>query len=175
MKLAKVFWFTGLSGAGKSTISIISKNKLELEGYKVLILDGDVVRSEINPNLGFSKIDIEKNNHIILELCINSLSKYDIIFVPIISPYKKSRKNARKKLNFSFYEIYIYAELKTLYQRDTKGLYKLARKGLINNLIGISNSNKYEPPSNPDLKLNTTIYTEEETVNYFTNFVKNVI
>ena len=93
---ASVYWFTGLSGAGKSTIAEEAKSKLELMGLQILILDGDVVRQNLHYSLGFSKSDIEENNRLISKLCVKHRQEYDIILVPIISPYRKSRNSAKK-------------------------------------------------------------------------------
>ena len=157
MKPAGVFWFTGLSGVGKSTIAEGTNFKLESIGVRTLILDGDAIRGEFHPNLGFSESDIKENNRIILELCIKHRHKYDIILAPIISPFRSSRYAARKKLGKAFYEISLYADLDTLHKRDTKGLYKLAREGKIDTLIGVSKKSKYEPPENADLYINTDL------------------
>ena len=108
MSTASIFWFTGLSGAGKSTIAEAVKSRLELNGLKVFILDGDNVRSQLHKNLGFSKSDIEENNRLISELCVQYQTKYDIILVPIISPFNKSRNAARKKIGKNFFEISLH-------------------------------------------------------------------
>jgi adenylyl-sulfate kinase len=166
-----IFWFTGLSGVGKSTIANAAKLKLELMGFKVLILDGDVVRSKLHWDLGFSKCDIEENNRLISELCVKKKLEYDIILVPIISPYRQSRSKAKNKIGKNFYDIYLFADLETLYDRDTKGLYKQARDGVIDNLIGVSKTSKYEPPDKPDLKIDTKNNSINDSVEIFINFV----
>ena len=171
MTSADIYWFTGLSGAGKSTIAETAKLKLELMGLRVLVLDGDHVRQELHQNLGFSVSDIEKNNRLISGLCENYRQKYDLIFVPIISPYKRSRSAARKKLGKGFYEIFLDADLDILNKRDTKGLYKKARNGVIDNLIGVSKKSKYELPDNPDLRIDTVKYSIHDSVEIFMNFV----
>ncbi len=96
MTTARVFWFTGLSGVGKTTIAKIANFRLQKMGLKVLVLDGDVVRNELHRDLGFSKSDIEENNRLISEICVKKKKEYDIILVPIISPYKQSRSAAKK-------------------------------------------------------------------------------
>jgi len=175
IKFASVFWFTGMSGVGKSTISEAVKSRLELIGIHVLILDGDYVRSELNKNLGFSKPDIKENNRLVSELCVKHQREFDVIFVPIISPLIDSRNAAKERIGNKFYEIFVYADLNTLQKRDTKGFYKKAIKGQMNDLIGVSKTNKYEAPKNPDLFINTVIYTEKESIDYFYNFVLNKI
>jgi len=175
MTNADIYWFTGLSGVGKSTIADAAKLKLELMGFKVLVLDGDVVRSELHWDLGFSKCDIEENNRLISELCVKKQLEYDIILVPIISPYRQSRSTVKTKIGKNFYEIYLYADIGTLYERDTKGLYIQAKNGVIDNLIGVSKSSKYESPENPDLKIDTVNNSVYESVEIFMNFVINNI
>lgn len=175
MTSASVFWFTGLSGVGKSTIAEAAKSQLELMQLKVLVLDGDNVRREIHPDLGFSESDIEKNNHLISELCIKHRQEYDIILVPIISPFRRSRFAAKKKIRKWFYEIHVDAETNTLFKRDTKGLYRQAKEGKLVDLIGFSKSLKYEPPENPDLRINTTNCSIEDSISTFIKFVKRKI
>ena len=171
MTTADIYWFTGLSGVGKTTIADAAKLKLELMGLRVLVLDGDHVRQELHQNLGFSVSDIEENNRLISVLCEKHRQKYDLILVPIISPYKQSRSAAQKKLGKGFYEIFLDADLETLYERDTKGLYKQARNGVIDDLIGVSKTSKYESPENPDLKIDTVKYSIHDSVEIFMNFV----
>ena len=96
MTTASVYWFTGLSGVGKSTIAKAAKSKLGLMGFKVLVLDGDDVRQKRHHNLGFSESDIVENNLLISELCVKQRQEYDIIIVPIISPFRRSRSAAKK-------------------------------------------------------------------------------
>jgi len=171
MNNASVFWFTGLSGSGKTAISEATKLKLQLLGLNVFILDGDIVRRDLHRSLGFSKSDIKENNKLVLDLCLKYRQEYDIILVSIISPYKSSRSLARKKLGKEFYEIYIETDKKTLYERDTKGLYKMALNGEKDNLIGFSSSNIYEPPKNPELKIDTGSIELELSVDIFYEFV----
>ena len=171
MTTARVFWFTGLSGVGKSTIAKIANFRLQKMGFKVLVLDGDVVRNELHRDLGFSKCDIAENNRLISEICVNKKLEYDIILVPIISPYRQSRSAAKEKIGKRFYEIYLHADLETLHERDTKGLYKKMRDGEIDNLIGVSKTSKYESPVNPDLQIDTVNLSVDESVDQFMNFV----
>src|SRR3989338_3709022 len=111
MKRALVFWFTGLSGSGKSTVADGVKPLLEKAGYKTIVLDGDEVRRRHATSLGFSEEDIKKNNSLIVGLCEETRQKYDVILVPIISPYAASRQEAKKRLGDGFYEIYFNADL----------------------------------------------------------------
>jgi len=163
MKSALAFWFTGLSGAGKSTIASRVRWRLEKQGFKVLILDGDEVRKHQSRNLGFSEADIKANNSIIVNLCLSSRRKYDVILVPIISPYSSSRKEARDALSPGFYEIYFNANIETVGKRDKKGLYAKAAIGEIDNLIGFSPKSSYEVPKHPDYVANTEKEDVSET------------
>src|SRR4051812_21104912 len=99
MTKALVFWFTGLSGAGKTTIALDLQKRLKAGGRSVLILDGDDVRKCLHVHLGFSPEDIRKNNALIVQLCQEQRAHHDINFVPIISPYRDSRANARALLS----------------------------------------------------------------------------
>jgi len=141
-KRSKVLWFTGLSGSGKTTIAEGTYQHLIKNGKKVKILDGDKIRGEIHYNLGFTKMDIEKNNKKIAELCIDLISSYDFIIVPIISPFSYLRKKVRAMIGLGFYEIYIQASLTKVINRDVKGLYKKALRNEINNFS--DNKNKIQ-------------------------------
>ena len=171
MKDALIFWFTGLSGSGKTTIAGATKTLLEAKGYSVLILDGDDIRNLLHVNLGFSKEDIIKNNSLIIKLCQKYRKDYDIILVSIISPYKSSRKKAKDALKPRFYEVFCKAEIELLISRDTKGLYSKALKGELDNLIGFSTTSPYEAPLTPDLVLETGNSSIKDTVNNFYGFI----
>lgn len=153
---AEIFWFTGLSAVGKTTLARAVQKRLQDTGHSVLSLDGDLVRNTINTHLGFTPTDIKANNASIVRLCKKFGADYDAILVPIISPYIESRLIAKDAISPHFHEIYITASHKTLRSRDPKGLYKKASSGELDNLIGFSSTNIYEPPKNPDLVINTT-------------------
>lgn len=152
---AKVLWFTGLSGSGKTTIALELKKKLEAKGKKVKIFDGDIVRTELHKHLGFTPEDIKENNRLISELCLKHLNEFDFILVPIISPFRESRKKARILLGDSFVEVYVKAPLDVVIKRDVKGHYKKALMGEIKNFIGIDKNVPYEEPSKADIILDT--------------------
>jgi len=171
MMLSQIFWFTGLSGVGKTTIANLVKNHFKQKKRLVLVLDGDDIRSKLHKHLGFSPPEIKKNNQLIASLCQKYRHGNDIILVPIISPYRKSRSLARIMLQPGYYEIHFDADIETLHIRDTKGLYKMAQQGEINNLIGVSKKNVYEPPTKPDLYLNTSSQTTADTLGEFINFI----
>lgn len=159
-----VLWFTGMSGAGKTTIAENTSDKLRKKDLHPLILDGDIIRESLHKHLSFSKEDIMENNRLISELCNQKKNEYDVIIVPIISPYKISRDKARAAIGPQFFEIYIETPLDTLIKRDSKGLYQKSLEGKIDNLIGFSKKNIFEKPENPDLTINTNDRTIEESV-----------
>jgi len=171
MKCGRVFWFTGLSGSGKTTVAMAVKHFLDENGYSVLILDGDDVRSRLHIELGFTPEDIKTNNSLIVKLCETQRENFDVLLVPVISPYVSSRAEAREKLAEGFFEIYFSADLDTVMERDVKGLYRKAKNGEITNLIGYSPSNIYEPPINPDFVLNSGCDSTEKSVTELHRFV----
>ena len=148
-------WFTGLSGSGKTTLAEALKNELEQRGKSVCILDGDVVRSTLHKNLGFSREDIRENNRLIAGLALERGATHDMVLVPVISPYREDRKTARFIIGEGFLEVFIDCPLSICENRDAKGLYKKARAGEIENFIGVSESNPYERPENPDIVVRT--------------------
>ena len=167
----KVYWFTGLSGAGKTTIANKLKVKLDFLNYSIKIIDGDDVRATLHKNLGFTINDIKINNKLIAQLCVDNLCKYDVILVPIISPYAASREDARIKIGSSFKEVYISAKIETVINRDTKGLYQKAINGEINNMIGYSSDSIYEIPHSPDLVIDTELTNVNDSVESFYQFI----
>lgn len=171
MKRALAFWFTGLSGSGKTTVAQGVKRLLEKAGYAVLIVDGDEVRASLHHNLGFSKADVKKNNALIAELCAARRNEFDVILVPIISPYAVSRKQAKKKLGDGFFEIYFDADVRCVHARDTKGLYAKADRGEMRNLIGYDPSAVYEKPIQPDFIVHSAVESPEVSIQAFFNFV----
>lgn len=171
MKHALVVWFTGLSGSGKSTIAGLAANHLISKGFKVEIVDGDVVRETLTANLGFSYEDIFKNNHIIADICLKRRPFCDIIFVPVISPFNKLRQEIRQKVGEPFLEVYIRASVETVSKRDPKGLYKLASEGKISSMVGLTEKMPYEVPQNPDLVLNTEMCNIQISVDKLTDYI----
>lgn len=158
----KIAWFTGLSGSGKTTISLITHSLLRESAKEVLILDGDSVRKTIHRHLGYGPEDVFENNRLIAELCKDNIDNYDVILVPIISPLRKAREEAKKILGYRFYEIYVYASLNKVRQRDPKGYYEKFYSGELPGFIGVDESFPYEPPTYPHLTLNTESATAEQ-------------
>lgn len=170
-KTAIVAWFTGLSGAGKSTLARKLADRLRSKGLTFLTLDGDQVRNQYHVNLSFSKEDILENNRLIAEICKSNILKYDVIIVPIISPYAVGRAKAREAIGHSFCEIHIHASKEELVRRDTKGFYKKSLAGQMDNLIGFSETNPYEVPPSPDFSINTEQETQDQSVENLCAFI----
>ena len=172
---APVFWFTGLSGSGKSTVAEAANTRFTQDGVKVLMLDGDDVRRRLHRDLGFSESDIKTNNSLIAELCEKNRRDYGVIIVPIISPFRSSRAAARRLLTPGYFEIYIQASVNIVRRRDVKGLYSMADRDEITNLIGYSPGSVYEPPTNADLTLPTGLKSEQTIIDTFCDFVYGII
>ena len=175
MGKAPVFWFTGLSGAGKTTIAQGVKARLAAQGRRVLILDGDDVRKRLHVDLGFAPGDIRRNNALIAQLCQEQRAAHDVIFVPIISPYLESRASARRLLSPGFYELYFCADLDTVVRRDTKGFYAKAERGEMDNMIGFSPGAVYESPERPDLTIDSGKESIEASTENFFGFVDKAL
>jgi len=145
-----------MSGSGKSTLAEYIKNTYQSEGYTVRIIDGDDIRDRDVEKLGFGRKDVEVNNLRIAKLCLDSKdSEFDLILVPVISPYDEVRKRTRSLLEPYYHLVYVETDIDSLKERDTKGLYKAADQGLISDLIGYSEINPYDRPSDADFVVNT--------------------
>lgn len=160
METGFTLWFTGLSCAGKSTIAELVEKDLRAKGYKVEILDGDVVRTNLSKGLGFSKEDRDTN---ILRIGFVSklLTRNGVIaIVAAISPYTEIRRQVRKEVG-NFCEVYVKAPLDTCIERDVRGLYKKALAGEIKNYTGIDDP--YEEPVNAEIVIETNTETPEQS------------
>jgi adenylyl-sulfate kinase len=154
-------WFTGMSGAGKSTISQQIFERLKQSGAKVELLDGDVVRTHLSKGLGFSKEDRDTNVRRIGFVC-NLLSRNGVIAIAAaISPYREVREEIRREIE-NFVEVYVHAPLEVLAERDVKGLYKKAIAGEIPSFTGVSDP--YEPPVNPEVAVDSSTEPLEESI-----------
>src|SRR5919199_5382068 len=153
-------WFTGLSGAGKTTISRAVEERLNSYGHKVEILDGDVVRQNLTKGLGFSKEDRDENIRRVGFVAALLTRNQVTVLVSAISPYRAIRQEVRERIG-NFVEVYVNAPLQVCEQRDVKGLYKKARAGEIKNFTGIDDP--YEPPLNPEVECRTDLETLEES------------
>ena len=145
-------WFTGLSGSGKSTLADYLTPILRERGKMVEILDGDEVRENLSKGLGFSKEDRDTNIRRIGYVA-NLLSRNGVVSIcAAISPYRDLRREIRDKTE-TFVEVFVEAPLEVVEERDTKGLYKKARAGIIKNFTGISDP--YEDPENAEISVHT--------------------
>ena len=156
-----ILWFTGLSGAGKSTIANLVEKKLTLAGRHTYLLDGDNIRHGLNRDLGFTDADRVENIRRVAETARLFVDAGLIVLVSFISPFRSERRMARELVAADeFLEVYVDAPLEVAEARDVKGLYKKARAGEIQHFTGIDSP--YEPPLEPDLHLDTTTATAEE-------------
>ena len=146
--MGNVIWFTGLSGSGKTTLAESLLSKLKNENLSVTLIDGDRVRDSRKKKLGFSRSDIEQNGFYVL--------------VAVITPFETVRREARKRLGPNYFEVFVSTSLDICKSRDTKGLYRKAELGEIENLIGVSATVPFEPPNTPDLAIDTHQMTVEE-------------
>jgi adenylylsulfate kinase len=169
-KSGLILWFTGLSGSGKTTIAERISVCLQESNISVQIFDGDQVRTTRHRHLGFSERDIKTNNELIVNICVEDRKFFDVVIVPIISPYSQSRREARIKLQPRFYEIYFSANLDCVRQRDVKGLYAKSDSGIIKNMIGLSSVNPYQPPESPDLIIDTENESIQQSVEKLLQF-----
>lgn len=156
-------WFTGLSGAGKSTIANALEKALNLQGKHTMILDGDNVRMGLNYDLGFTERDRIENIRRLAQVAKLMNDAGLITLVASISPFQEERKMAKEIIGAdSFVEVYISTSLDECMKRDVKGLYEKAKNGEILNFTGISSP--YEVPQNPDIILDTTQCTIDDAV-----------
>ncbi len=153
-------WFTGLSGAGKTTICQAVEEKLRSGGYQLEVLDGDIVRENLTKGLGFSKEDRDENIRRIGFVAHLLTRNGVIVLVSAISPYRAVREEVRQKIG-DFVEVYVSTPLEVCEERDVKGLYKRARAGQIKQFTGIDDP--YEPPLNPEVNCQTQQETIEES------------
>lgn len=170
----KTIWMTGLSGAGKSTLINEVEKRLFAEGKHTMLLDGDNVRMGLNKNLGFKEQDRIENIRRVAEVAKLMNDAGLITLTSFISPFASDRRSARDIIgNDNFIEIYISTPLEECERRDVKGLYKRARSGEIPNFSGISSP--YEAPENPEITIDTTDMTVEESVDYLMEELKKYI
>jgi bifunctional enzyme CysN/CysC len=156
-----VVWFTGLSGAGKSTIANIVESKLHAAGVRTYLLDGDNVRHGLNRDLGFTDADRVENIRRIAEVSRLMVDAGLVVLVSFISPFRAERRLARERVeDGEFVEVFVDTPLNVAEQRDPKGLYAKARKGELRNFTGIESP--YEAPESPEVRIDTTTATAEQ-------------
>jgi adenylylsulfate kinase len=153
-------WFTGLSGAGKTTIAEIVEHELKERGLRVEVLDGDIVRTNLSKGLSFSRED-RNINVLRIGFVANLLTRSGVaVIVSAISPYKEARDQVRRRI-IDFVEVFVDVPLEVAAERDVKGLYQKAFAGEIENFTGVSDP--YEPPVAPDLVIKTDEEAPEES------------
>ena len=167
-----IIWLTGLSSSGKTTLSIALESVLFQQKALVTVLDGDVVRSGLNHDLGFSAKDRKENIRRIGEVALLLAHQALVVIVAFISPFREDRDRVRHSIDTGrFIEVFVDCPLSVCEERDTKGLYKKARNGDISDFTGISSP--YEPPLNPDIHLKTSEQTVEECIETIIEFLDN--
>lgn len=165
-----MIWFTGLSGSGKSTIAIALERELQKRGLLCRILDGDNIRCGINNNLGFSAEDRIENIRRIAEIGKLFVDTGIITIAAFISPNNAIREMAANIIGKEdFMEVYISTPIEECERRDVKGLYAKARRGEIKDFTGVSSP--FEAPQHPDLSLDTSVLSVEESVNLLLNLI----
>ncbi len=161
----RVLWFTGLSGSGKSTIANEVEKSLNLMNRHTFLLDGDNVRHGLNKDLGFTEADRIENIRRVGEVAKLMTDAGLIVLTAFISPFRAERKMVREMLpEDEFIEIFVDTPLAVAEERDVKGLYKKARSGQLKNFTGIDSP--YEPPENPEIRVNTVEMTPAEAADY---------
>ncbi len=158
-----VLWFTGLSGAGKTTIAELVAPALERRGVLVDTLDGDVLREHLSKGLGFSKQDRDTNIERIGWVSSRLVRAGAAVVVSAISPYEETRRKVRRMVeeHGAFVEVYVATALDECARRDVKGLYARAFAGELQEFTGVSDP--YEEPSNPELRIDTEEHMPEDS------------
>lgn len=164
-----VIWFTGLSGAGKSTIALCLEERLNNLGKLTYMLDGDNLRHGLNKDLNFTIEDRKENIRRVSEVAKLFLDAGIITLASFISPLRDDRSFARKIIGNNFIEVYVKCPINLCKERDPKGLYKKAEKGLIKNFTGIDSV--YEEPINEEILIDTSNKTLDEEIDMIINFL----
>jgi bifunctional enzyme CysN/CysC len=168
-----IVWFTGLSGAGKSTVANLVEKKLHAERRHTYLLDGDNVRHGLNRDLGFTATDRIENIRRVGEVAKLMTDAGLIVLTAFISPFRAERDMVRAMLpDGEFVEIFIDTPLVVAEARDVKGLYKKARSGRLKNFTGIDSP--YEPPEAPDIRVDTTAMSPEDAAERIVEHVLGV-
>lgn len=167
-----VLWFTGLSGAGKSTIANNVDARLFARGCHCFVLDGDNVRHRLNRDLGFTDADRNENVRRAGEVARLMVDAGLIVLVTFISPFREQRQTARSLFSpGEFVEIHVDTPLVVAEARDPKGLYRKARSGLITHFTGVDSP--YEAPDRPELRLDTTERSAEQSADAVVDYLRD--
>jgi bifunctional enzyme CysN/CysC len=169
---ACVLWFTGLSGAGKSTVANLVEKRLHSLGRHTYTLDGDNVRHGLNKDLGFTDADRVENIRRVAEVSKLMVDAGLIVLVSFISPFRSERRLARELMQpGEFYEVFVDTPLEEAEKRDPKGLYKKARRGELQNFTGIGSP--YEAPEHPEIHLRTALVSPEDAAEQIMNRLRD--
>jgi adenylylsulfate kinase len=167
---AKLIWFTGLSGSGKSTIAVQLEAQLHERGFKTYLLDGDNIRAGLNKDLSFTDEGRVENIRRIGEVSKLLLDAGIIVLSAFISPFRSDREQVRRIVGEeNFTEVFVDAPLEVCEQRDVKGLYKKARAGEVKNFTGIDSP--YEAPERPDVHIQTHRLSVDQSIEELLNYV----
>lgn len=170
----KAFWFTGLSGSGKTTIAVELEKRLFNNGFMAILIDGDLLRMGLNGNLGFSLEDRNENIRRAAEVTKLFINTGIICITSFITPTEEARNIARSIIGEDdFFEVYLDTPLEVCEKRDVKGMYKKARVGDIKNFTGITSP--FEIPVNPDIKIHGYNMPVEESVKELYEYVLSKI
>ncbi len=174
MQEPRLIWFTGLSGSGKTTLALRLEHYFFNKGFKVFILDGDNVRNGLCKDLGFTEEERKENLRRVGEVAKLMLDAGLVVICAFISPCEEDRMAIKKIVGeHRFIEIFVNCTVEVCEERDVKGLYAKARKGIIPNFTGISAP--YEPPPLPDLEVCTSNETVEESAQKIIKLIEPVI
>jgi bifunctional enzyme CysN/CysC len=166
-----ILWFTGLSGAGKSTIANLVERKLHAGGHMTYLLDGDNIRHGLNRDLGFTDADRVENIRRVAEVARLMVDAGLIVLVSFISPFRSERLMARELVESGeFVEIFIDTPLAEAEKRDVKGLYAKARRGEIKNFTGIDSD--YEAPESPEIRIDTVKNSAEQAATRIVDYLE---
>jgi bifunctional enzyme CysN/CysC len=169
---ACVLWFTGLSGAGKSTVANLVEKRLHALGRHTYTLDGDNVRHGLNKDLGFTDVDRVENIRRVAEVTKLMVDAGLIVLVSFISPFRSERRLARELMQpGEFFEVFVDTPIAEAEKRDPKGLYKKARRGELKNFTGIDSP--YEPPEHAEIHLRTALFSPEEAAEQILNTLRD--
>jgi len=164
-------WFTGLSGAGKSTIAAIMEKRLREAGARVEVLDGDVVRTHLSKGLGFSREDRDTNILRIGFVAGEIVRHNGVVICAAVSPYRAARNECRRMVGDDpFVEVFVDTPIEVCEQRDVKGLYSRARRGELKGFTGVDDP--YEPPIDPEIVITTVGSTPEANARRIVAFLE---
>lgn len=170
----RLIWLTGLSGSGKTTLALRLEHYLFHNGYKTFLLDGDNVRMGLNKDLDFSEEDRKENLRRIGEVARLMLDAGLVVISAFISPYNSDRISVKEIVaEDRFIEVYVNCPLHVCEERDVKGLYEKARKGIVSNFTGISAP--YEAPVKPDIEVKTSEEPIDDSLSKIIHYIEPLI